>query len=374
MPKRRLGLIVNPIAGLGGTVALNGTDGVAADALRRGATPRAAIRAVEALRSIVRDIPDIEICCYDGEMGGASVRAAGVVPHVVGVAAASASTAEDTRRAARDLLATEIDLLLFSGGDGTACDLVDVVGTRVPVLGIPAGVKMHSGVFATTPVAAGLLASQFIAGGQRVAPLGDADVMDVDEAARWRGEISARLHGTLRSPHLGRLRQNPKAGSAPVEPAALAALAAGVIRSLDPTTLYFLGPGTTMAAVKQAIGLRGTLLGVDAVRNGRPIGVNLTEREILALVGGTPRARLIVSPLGGQGFVFGRGNQQISAAVLRGLGRDNIVLVSTIAKLLALGGAGLLVDTGDVTLDAELAGWHRVIVGANQSTVYRIAA
>jgi hypothetical protein len=160
MPKRRLGLIVNPIAGLGGTVALNGTDGVAADALRRGATPRAAIRAVEALRSIVRDIPDIEICCYDGEMGGASVRAAGVVPHVVGVAAASPSTAEDTRRAARDLLATEIDLLLFSGGDGTACDLVDVVGTRVPVLGIPAGVKMHSGVFATTPVAAGLLASR----------------------------------------------------------------------------------------------------------------------------------------------------------------------------------------------------------------------
>ena len=139
-------------------------------------------------------------------------------------------------------------------------------------------------------------------------------------------------------------------------------------------TLYFLGPGTTMQAIKRALGLDGTLLGVDAVHNGRRVGIDLGEREILALVDGGARARLMVSPLGGQGFVFGRGNQQVSAAVLRRLGRDHIVLVSTLGKLLALNGAGLLVDTGDAALDRELAGWHRVIVGANQTTVYRIAA
>ena len=374
MPKRRLGLIVNPIAGLGGTVALNGTDGVAADALHRGAIPRAAMRSGEALRVIVREIPDVEICCYDGEMGGDIVRAAGLSPHVVGMTEASPSTAEDTRRAARDLMAARVDLLLVAGGDGTVCDIVDVIGTQLPALGIPAGVKMHSGVFATTPATAGLLASKFLAGGPDAAPLGDAEIMDLDEAARLRGEISARLRGVLRSPHQGRLRQNPKAGSAPVEPEALAALAAEVARSLEPGTLNLLGPGTTMLAVKRALGLGGTLLGVDAIRNGRPIGFNLTERELLALIEGGERARLIVSPIGGQGFVFGRGNQQISAAVLRHLGRDRIVLVSTMTKLLALGGAGLLVDTGDAALDVELAGWHRVIVGANQSTVYRIAA
>jgi predicted polyphosphate/ATP-dependent NAD kinase len=373
MPKRRLGLIVNPIAGLGGTVALNGSDGVAAEALRRGATPRAGLRASEALRAIVRDTPDLEFWCYDDAMGGSAARDAGIEPHIVGTCASS-STALDTQRAARDLMAAGIDLLLFAGGDGTACDLVDAVGLAVPVLGIPAGVKMHSSVFATTPAAAGTLAALFLTGGERAAPLGDADIMDVDEAARIRGVISTRLHGALHSPTHGRLRQNPKAGVAPAEPAAVAALASTVAAQLDPTTLYLLGPGTTMAAVKSELGLRGTLLGVDAVRGRRPIGFNLSEREILALLESIEPVKLIVSPLGGQGFVFGRGNQQISAPVLRRIGRGNIVLVSTMAKLLALGGSMLLVDTGDAELDAELAGWYRIVVGTNQSTVYRIAA
>jgi predicted polyphosphate/ATP-dependent NAD kinase len=231
---------------------------------------------------------------------------------------------------------------------------------------------MHSGIFAATPAAAGILSALYLLGGAQSAPLVDADILDADEEARRCGEIRTRLHGVLRGPRHGRLRQNPKAGNAPSEPEAQASLAAAIVASLDATTLYFLGPGTTMSAVKQALGLKGTLLGVDAVRGGRPIGLNLTEREMLALLSGTRRACLIVSPLGGQGFLFGRGNQQISAAALHRLGRDNIVLVSTMQKLLALGGAGLLVDTGDSALDSALAGWHRIIVGANQSTFYRI--
>jgi predicted polyphosphate/ATP-dependent NAD kinase len=374
MPKHQLGLIVNPIAGLGGPLALNGTDRMAGAALKRGAVPRAGQRATEALQALLRDLPDIEILCYAGEMGAASVSGAGAVPCVVGMSKTQAPTADDTRRAAKDLVASGIGLLLFAGGDGTACNLVDAIGRDVPVIGIPAGVKMHSGIFATTPVAAGALAARYLSNGVRSAPLADADILDADEAARRQGEIRTRLYGTLNGPRFGRLRQNPKAGGGATEPEALGALAAAVAASIDSRTLYFLGPGSTMAAVKQALGLNGTLLGVDAVRGGRPIGFNLTEREILALLTGTEQTCLIVSPLGGQGFVFGRGNQQIGATALHRLGRDNIRLVATMAKLLALHGEALLVDTGDGELDAALAGWHRVTVGINQSTLYRIAA
>jgi predicted polyphosphate/ATP-dependent NAD kinase len=374
MPTRRLGLIINPIAGLGGPLAFNGTDGMAEHALRLGGVPRARHRAIEALSVLRRDLPDVDLLSCDGEMGAGAARAAGLTPRIASTPQTQPTTADDTRRAARDLLATGIDLLLFAGGDGTACQIVDAIGTAVPVVGIPAGVKMHSGIFATTPAAAGLLAALYLARGASAAPLADADVLDADEEGRRRGQIRTHLHGVLRGPRQGHLRQNPKAGAGPSEAEALTALAEAVVKSLDPDTLYLLGPGSTMATIKRALGLAGTLLGVDAVRGGQPVQFNLTERDILDLLEGDVATSLIVSPLGGQGFVFGRGNQQISDAVLRRLGRDNIVLVSTMHKLLALGGASLLVDTGDSALDAALAGWHRVIVGAHQTTLYRIAA
>jgi len=374
MRKRRLGLIVNPIAGLGGTVALNGTDGLAEEALRRGAWPLAISRAVAALRALARGVPDVDIYCYDNAMGGSPARTAGFIPRIVGNAARDPSSADDTRAAARALADADVELLLFAGGDGTACDVFDGAGTRLPILGIPAGVKMHSGVFAVTPAAAGTLVSLYFEARKGIAMLRDADIMDIDEAARGRGRLSARLHGAARSPYHARLRQNPKAGGSAEEPNALRELAASVAGSLAGDTIYLLGPGTTMAAIKTQAGIRGTMLGVDAVKDGRPLGLNLGQPQILRLLARNTPARLIVSPLGGQGFVFGRGNQQLGVPVLRSLGRENIIIVATVGKIVALGGAGLLVDTGDETLDRELAGWHRVITGPNQSTMYRIAA
>ena len=374
MRKRRLGLIVNPIAGLGGTVALHGTDGVADEALRRGAWPLAISRAVAALRALARGVPDVDIYCYDNAMGGSPARTAGFIPRIVGSAAHDPSSADDTRAAARALADADVELLLFAGGDGTACDVFEGVGTRVPILGIPAGVKMHSGVFAVTPAAAGTLVSLYFEHRKGIATLRDADIMDMDEAARSRGRLTARLYGAARSPYHARLRQNPKAGTGPEEPDALRELAASVAGSLGGDTIYLLGPGTTMAAVKAQVGIRGTLLGVDAVKDGKPLGLNLGQPQILRLLGRNTPTRLIVSPLGGQGFVFGRGNQQLGVPVLRSLGRENIIIVATVGKIVALGGAGLLVDTGDEALDRDLAGWHRVITGPNQSTMCRIAA
>jgi len=367
---RRLGLIVNPLAGLGGTVALSGSDGMANESLRRGAVPRAAARAVEALAAIARQ-KDIEVCCYAGDMGEAAARAAGLAPRIVGAPEQSPTTARDTRGAAHATKTAGCELLLFAGGDGTACDILDASLDQMPVLGIPAGVKMQSGVFATTPAAAGLLAADFLASGRSPA-LRDAEIMDVDEQARRRGVIAGRLRGTLCAPDHPRMRQNPKARRMPDETMALATLAESIVRGLAPDTLYLLGPGTTLGAVKKAAHMAGTLAGVDVLRGGRTVVRNATEQQLLDLLARNERARLIVSPIGGQGFVFGRGNQQLSAPVLRRLGLGNISLVATTAKLVALEGASLLVDTGDAGLDAELAGWHRVHVGGGQSVVYKI--
>src|SRR5262249_51442492 len=250
------------------------------------------------------------------------------------------------------------ELLLFAGGDGTACDLFDAGLPRLPMFGIPAGVKMQSSRFATTPTAAGTLAAAFF--DQRAPILREAEILDVDEEGRRQGMIAGRLRGTLMSPDHPRLRQHAKARHMPNDASALAALAEEVVGDLEPGTLYLLGPGTALMAIKRALGIEGTLAGVDAVAGGKSLAVNATESDVLSLLDGTRRARIVVSPIGGQGFVFGRGNQQLSPHVLRRIGRGNIWLVATMAKLIGLQHSSLFVDTGDAALDAELAGWYRV--------------
>lgn len=370
MPARRIGLIVNPIAGLGGSVALHGSDGVYEEALRRGATPQAGKRAVRALALLRRAMPDLEIVTYAGAMGAEPAAAAGFRPRIVGSAASTPSTASDTRHAAGRLAQSGVELLLFAGGDGTARDLFDAVGQRLPMLGIPAGVKMHSPVFATTPATAADVVASFLCDGS--AEIGPAEILDIDEEARRGGVHSVRLHGTVLRPSKPGLVQHPKAQSSAGNEAGVVAAAAAAIASPGVTCL--LGPGTTMLAIKRTLGVEGSLLGIDAVADGRLLGKDLSERDILTLIAERGAARLVISPIGGQGFLFGRGNQQLSATVLRRIGRHNILIVATQAKLVALDGSGLLVDTGDEDLDRHLGGWHRLMTGPDQFTMYRVAA
>ena len=283
--------------------------------------------------------------------------------------AVAESTAADTRAAAIALADAGVDLLLFAGGDGTAVDVLAAVGDRLPVIGIPAGVKMHSAVFGVTPRRAGELAAAFVAGRVR----GDApgEVMDVDESDLRAGLISPRLHGFLRVPVAPGLVQGGKARSAPAEAAAQAAVAAHAAELLDGVTAL-IGPGTTTQAVMAALGLPKSLLGVDVVQGGRLLAADADEETLLGLAG--PDAIVIVTPVGGQGFVLGRGNQQISPAVLWTIGVDRLLIVATEAKLAALGGRPLLVDTGDPELDTALAGYRRVVTGYRHETVYRVTA
>lgn len=368
---KKLGLIVNPVAGIGGRVGLNGSDGAGTvrEALRRGAVRESPRRAVEALRAVADADVAIEVIAAPGEMGEREARDAGLSPTMTGAAVDGETTAKDTRRAAAEMEGLGVDLLLFAGGDGTARDVCEAVGQRVTALGIPAGVKIHSAVFGVDPRRAGELAVSFLRGDTETTR--DAEVMDVDEKAFRQGVVDATLHGYLRVPREEGLVQAAKSGSRPSEADALLAIGAGVAEEITRGGLYLLGPGATTRAVSDALGLPCTLLGVDAVRDGALVGTDLGEREILELVRDA-HAKVVVSVIGGQGYVLGRGNQQISAAVVRAVGPENLVIVASRDKLAALGGRPMLVDTGDAALDEELSGYVRVTTGYNEQTMYRI--
>jgi predicted polyphosphate/ATP-dependent NAD kinase len=367
----RLGLVVNPIAGIGGRAALKGSDDpqLVAAARARGAVAVAPQRAVEALRPLAEARDGLELLTYPGKMGADEARAAGLDTEVVG-AIGRVTTADDTKAAATALADRNVDLLLFAGGDGTAVDVLHAIGDRIPVLGVPAGVKMHSAVFAVNPRSAGDLAVLFGRGGVRM--VREAEVMDVDEAVLRRGTVSPRLHGYLSVPAERRLVQGPKTRSLAADGPAQEGIAHYLVERVFGDHTWLVGPGTTTRAVLAALRLEKTLLGVDAVRAGKCIVLDADEDELLAIAS-KEHAHVLVTPIGGQGFVFGRGNQQLSARVLELVGRDRITIAATEAKIAALGGAPLRVDTGDAALDAALGGFARVIVGYNREIVYRIA-
>jgi predicted polyphosphate/ATP-dependent NAD kinase len=346
--RRRIGIIVNPIAGMGGRVGLKGTDGTATLARARalGAEPVAAARCAMALDA----------------MGNAAERIE--IPATIG-------TGEDSARAAAALARDGVDLILFAGGDGTARDVLLGSGGSVPMLGVPTGVKMHSAVFGTSARAAGRLAARFLAG---EAKLREAEVMDIDEDALREGRVAARLFGVARVPHERGLLQACKAGARPDDDAALDALARVIVRDWPEDRLMILGCGTTMRRIKRAMGFDGTLIGVDVALGGRSIALDVNEGQLLRLLDRSAEAGIVAAATGGQGFLFGRGNQQISPAVLRRVGRDNVTVVTGANKLAALDPPMLHVDTGDAAVDAMLAGYIQVHTAPGQRMVMRVAA
>jgi len=369
----RLGLIVNPIAGIGGQVGLKGSDGAAVVALARslGGHSVAPERARTALAIVRERIPHLVVLAPAGVMGGDAATALGLQIETVS-APPPATTAADTRIAAAAARDAGADLLLFAGGDGTAADLL---GIDLPALGVPAGVKMYSSVFATGPRAAAEIVASYLADPRpdRCEP---REVMDVDEAAIRRDERFARLLGTLLVPAGGAGLQSLKTMSLADDVAATERLAVAVIRRLQPGDLVVLGPGTTTAAIARGLGLRPTLLGVDLLEiegdgRARVLAADAPEAQLLVALAARP-ATIVVSPTGGQGFVLGRGNQQISPAVVRAVGPERLVVVATPAKLATLGGRPLLVDTGDEALDASLAGYRRVITGPGAASVVEV--
>lgn len=377
MGKKRLGLIVNPVAGIGGRVGLKGSDGaeIQKKARELGAVPESLNRAVQALERIKPLKDELEVITYPGEMGEDAATACNFEPAVVGEIKAGETTPQDTRRAARKMSRLNVGLLLFAGGDGTARDIYNAIGGKLLALGIPAGVKIHSAVYATSPASAGDLAVLYLQG--RVSQLREAEVMDIDEVAVRQGVVSARLYGYLKIPFRRSLVQNLKVVSTGEE-VSLAAMAYDVVEKMEDDCLYIIGPGTTTRAITSELGLDKTLLGVDVVLNQRLLAADVNEAQLLKLLEGH-RAKIIVTPIGGQGCILGRGNQQISPEVIRKVGMasrhpfENIIVVSTPAKLYSLDRQPLWVDTGDRRVDEMLTGYVKVVTGYNERAVRKVS-
>jgi predicted polyphosphate/ATP-dependent NAD kinase len=376
--KFSLGFIINPIAGIGGSVALKGSDGddIAEKALALGATAKANQRASLALSILLPYRDQITIYCANDLMGEKTAKALGFTTEVVfQTRDTEHTTAEDTENTVQALLAKNIDILLFAGGDGTARNVCKIVGDKCPVLGIPAGCKIHSGVYAVTPKAAGRVVEMMIT--NQLVTLTEADVMDIDESLFRDGIVKAKRYGEMQIPAELRFVQAVKSGGKELDELVLQDIAAHVINEMD-DDLFVIGSGSTTAFLMEELALENTLLGVDLVEQQSLLASDVTEPQLWQAIARakskTKTIKLVITLIGGQGHIFGRGNQQLSPRVIRAIGKENILIIATKAKLSALSSRPLIADTGDSDLDIALSGYLPVITGYNDQVLYPVAS
>lgn len=361
-----LGLIINPIAGMGGRVGLKGTDGeeVLRKAVSLGAEPRSEDRAKQAL-SRLKEL-DVEWLTWGGSMGENVLKELGFSYTVIGIPRRDETTRDDTKQAAEAMEERKVSLIVFSGGDGTAADIVEIVDKQVPIIGIPSGVKMYSAVFAATPIATADIIRSFVVGNTT---LSEREVMDIDEDAYRKGDLRATLKGYAVTPFKKMLLLNEKTAAAVADEELIKrSIAERVVEEMISGILYIMGPGSTVMAVHEILGLEKSLLGVDLVKDKEIVALDVNERAILDHLNGG--ARIVVSPLGGQGSLLGHGNQQISPRVIERVGIDNIIILATPVKLNAL--MRLIVDTGDSELDEKIRGYRRVITGYHEIRLVKV--
>lgn len=372
------GLIINPLAGIGGAVGLKGSDGMAVEAFRRGAEKKAMQRSEQALQCLVEQQHNCRFLSCPGEMGEQLLTAMGFSVSLVDIKLPSSgeTCAADTREAARQMADAGVDVLIFAGGDGTARDILQALEQAgrndIPVLGIPAGVKIHSAVYGVTPQASGEVLRALVSG--KLVDIKESEVRDLDEEAFRQDRVVARHFGELQVPQLGHFVQAVKQGGVESEELVLADIAAYIREMMedDEDVLYLIGSGKTTQAVMQELQLDNTLLGVDAVFQQQLVGQDLSEQGILALLDQYPRARAVLSVMGGQGHIIGRGNQQFSPQVLKRLGKKNVCLISSKSKLTALAGRPLTIDSGDCQLDKQWSGTIQVITGYRDQVVQNL--
>jgi len=372
---KRLGFIVNPIAGIGGAVGLKGSDGkeIVNKAFSLGAKLVSPEKAKIFLQELKKLNCEFELYVGAGLMGEKEAKECGLTPNLILGKEKNETTAEDTKEIALEMMNKNVDLLVFCGGDGTARDIMNAVDLKIPVLGVPSGVKMHSGVFATNPKAGAKIVKDFF---NNQLSLIECEVMDIDEEAFRQGRVSAKLYGYLKVPSEKLLIQQVKS-SVPLiesEKENREAIAKYLIEEMEEDCIYIVGPGSTTKTIFDLLNLEKTLLGVDILFRKKIIVKDANEKEILKILNEDEKtkAKIIVTPIGGQGYIFGRGNQQISPNVIRKVGKENIIVIATKNKLQTLNPKRLLVDTGDPELDEELKGYIKVVTDYKEETIVKV--
>jgi predicted polyphosphate/ATP-dependent NAD kinase len=372
-----VGLLVNPIAGMGGRVGLKGTDGVVDEAIKRGATPIAPGRAQEflqTLESLHIDPTRLELVVCPNQMGEDVTQSSNLPHKVPDVAVTEKTSSNDTKNCVLALYTNGVRLLVFVGGDGTARDILDTITEHhlddLLVIGVPSGVKMYSGIFVVTPGDAAEVVKLVLDGGAGVA---EFEIMDADEQAFREDRFIIKLYGFMNGPSVPARFQGAKQASPETmnEHDAQEAIAKYVIEQMIPDGTYILGPGTTVKTMTDMLEVQKTTLGVDVYQNGILI-LDVNEAEIIKVVKDYSKTWIIVSPIGHQGMLFGRGNQQISPGVIERVGREHIFVISTPSKLKGIDGETLKVDTGDSSVDELLRGYIRVITDYNEIRLMQV--
>lgn len=358
----RAGFVVNPIAGMGGKVALKGTDNVVNQAISKGAKPVAPERAIEFLTALKTKQVEkgITLITCPGTMGRDEAKKAGFESELLPMEIEERTTAEDTKQAVKLMLKAKADIIVFVGGDGTAKDIFDAIDGRdsPPILGVPSGVKMYSGIFAISPSDAADVVQGILDGETQIEP---REILDADESGIRTDVFALKIHGMLNAPFLPAHVQ----GGKQISPETLdekenqEAIAKFIVEQMKDCATYILGPGTTIKCIADLLGIQKTLLGVDICRNGSVL-LDVDERTILNELTNWKLAWIILSPIGRQGILLGRGNQQISPEIINKVGRDHIIVAATRSKLQSMEGNVLRVDTGDAATDSMLRGYIRV--------------
>lgn len=367
----RLGLLINPIAGIGGSVGLKGTDGsdTLQEAYARGAKPQAFNRVEQALSILQPYQEKLQLVTVAGDMGETLAKVMGFSYDII-YTPEYPTSAEDTIAAAKFLSEAGVDLILFAGGDGTARNICEVVKETIPALGIPAGVKIHSGVYALTPKAAGRVVEMMING--ELVSLSDADVMDIDEERFRAGQVAAKRYGTMMIPTELKYVQATKVGGKESDELVLMDIAADVIESIG-EELVVMGSGSTVDFIMQEMGIENTLLGVDVIQHQRLVAKDVTAEQLLDLTA-NQTTKLVITLIGGQGHIIGRGNQQLSPEFLARLGKENIIVVATKSKIRALRGRPLIVDSGNDEVNRMLSGQIKVTTRYHDYVLYAVSS
>lgn len=369
---KKIGLVVNPIAGMGGRVGLKGTDGkeILERAKALGAKKEAILKASLALKQFAELKDEFLLYGADGEMGGESAHMAHLDLKTVYTSPFRETSSEDTKKLVHTLIKEGVDLIIFAGGDGTARDIYESVGLSLPVLGVPAGCKIHSPVYGRSPENAGKLVREWLEG--IPLELVDKEVIDIEEEAFRKDRIETAVYGYLKVPNDSRYLQNLKSSTPQSDRQAQESAALRLIDEMEKDVFYIIGSGTTPNAIMEELALPYTMLGVDIVYNKALIAKDVNEAGILEQIKGR-KARLVITPMGGQGYIIGRGNQQISYKVLSQLAKEDLIIMATQGKLNSLKNSPLLIYSGNEEIDHLFEGYYRVIVSYDKFALKKLA-
>lgn len=365
--KFTLGLIVNPISGMGGSVGLKGTDGkeILKKSIELGAKPDALNRTKELLKELESIKSKLKFITCPRFMGEYILKELNfeydLITHPIFKENEELldTTADHTKAAAKIMKNSDkIKLLLFTGGDGTARDIQSVINIEKPSLGIPAGVKIYSSVFSINPRMASSIIIQFL---WDEIPLKESEVLDIDENEYRKGKLVSKIYGHLLTPYNPDYLQFSKIGSPNSDLNNQERIAKRIVESLEKDVYYLIGPGTTTKAITDRLNQKKTVLGIDLLLNNKIIAQDLNEQQILTYIK-DKKTKIIVSLIGRQGFLFGRGNLQFSPIILKKIGPQNIIILSTNYKLQNIPNQILRLDTRSAELDEKMRGFYKVLV------------